>query len=323
MNNNCRNITYDMLPPDKWHRQLEDIGLGKCNPPLFHINEQLGNGAFTYMIFQKGFWAQQLEFQLKEQWNITLRPLKDIDTFYLNFYLTNNNITLVFEAKNYTFNYDNFSLLLSYSATNIQYIVPAFIPIKIFKIGFTKDWIKDNLGESNNEALNTILNNEKAIFFQESVSYKFKRLVLEMDLYKSDKLLLISHSMRILRKFFENLSNRAFDKIQNTKIHNDDYQNLKLVIAILDKNPLEKHPINELAQQAKMSQSKFKRLFKLVTGESPYQYQLRQKLTVAMDLLLDEKYNIGEVAEILGYSNTGKFSKAFKKQFNILPSQVH
>ncbi len=78
--------------------------------------------------------------------------------------------------------------------------------------------------------------------------------------------------------------------------------------------------IAELARESGLNQLKLKRGFKILFGTSVYALFLRERMKRARQLLRD--HNVGETAHLLGYSNVSHFSRAFYRQFGVLPGQA-
>ena len=78
--------------------------------------------------------------------------------------------------------------------------------------------------------------------------------------------------------------------------------------------------IEEYARSRGMSVSWFLRNFKQVTKQSPMQYILALRINNAINLLETTDYNLTEIASIIGYDNPLYFSRLFKKQKGISPS---
>lgn len=81
-------------------------------------------------------------------------------------------------------------------------------------------------------------------------------------------------------------------------------------------------PINieKYAQARGMSVSWFMRNFKQVTAKSPMQYILAIRISNAVSLLETTDYNVTEISAIVGYDNPLYFSRIFKKQKGVSPS---
>lgn len=69
-----------------------------------------------------------------------------------------------------------------------------------------------------------------------------------------------------------------------------------------------------------MSVSYFLKKFKEVTTKSPMQYILGIRISNAVSLLESTDYNVTEISTIIGYDNPLYFSRIFKKQKGISPS---
>ena len=78
--------------------------------------------------------------------------------------------------------------------------------------------------------------------------------------------------------------------------------------------------IEEYAQSRGMSVSWFLRNFKQVTMKSPMQYILSMRIDNAVSLLETTDYTVTEISTIVGYENPLYFSRIFKKQKGVSPS---
>jgi len=81
--------------------------------------------------------------------------------------------------------------------------------------------------------------------------------------------------------------------------------------------------IDLLAARIGISPTKLKNNFKLVFGETIFQY-FRKKQMEEAKILLEQKKEIciKEIAAQFGYNNPGKFSLAYKEHFGVLPSKI-
>lgn len=78
--------------------------------------------------------------------------------------------------------------------------------------------------------------------------------------------------------------------------------------------------IEEYASARGMSVSWFIRSFKQYTHTTPMQYLVSRRITNAQILLETTNYNITEIAQIVGYDNPLYFSRIFRKQKGMSPS---
>lgn len=68
-----------------------------------------------------------------------------------------------------------------------------------------------------------------------------------------------------------------------------------------------------------MSEVNFRRLFGEYTGKSPIEYRNDIRLSKARIKLQSGEYNVGEVAELCGFSNLSFFTRLYKKKYGHTP----
>lgn len=92
-------------------------------------------------------------------------------------------------------------------------------------------------------------------------------------------------------------------------------------ISIL-KNPFDRKSIAELSIEYGISESSLKRCFLYITGETLGTFMRNACLDAAAELMINKpNITVGYVAEVAGYSNQGKFSKAFKMRYELSPQE--
>jgi AraC-like DNA-binding protein/quercetin dioxygenase-like cupin family protein len=79
--------------------------------------------------------------------------------------------------------------------------------------------------------------------------------------------------------------------------------------------------LEELAGQARMSASGFKRAFKAVTGASPIDYVLQTRLARACELLRDPELTVTEAALAAGFNDSNYFARQFRRRMGCAPSE--
>lgn len=76
-----------------------------------------------------------------------------------------------------------------------------------------------------------------------------------------------------------------------------------------------------IAEKMSVSQSQLSRKFSGITGQSIVSYILKVKLNAAKKMLRNPSSSITDVSDACGFNDSGYFSRVFKKQFGITPSQ--
>jgi AraC family transcriptional regulator len=80
--------------------------------------------------------------------------------------------------------------------------------------------------------------------------------------------------------------------------------------------------LRELANAVQLSPYHFSRSFKRVTGLSPHQYVLSQRVQLARRLLVETSLSIAEVAQHVGFYDQSHFTYHFKRLVGVTPSAV-
>ena len=101
-----------------------------------------------------------------------------------------------------------------------------------------------------------------------------------------------------------------------------ELENLEKIEAFLSAIPDDFPSIQKLARMALMSSTKLKTRFKEVYGMKLYEYYNHQRLTKAKSLLESGEVSVKDVAARIGFTDSGNFSKAFKKEFGVSPSKL-
>lgn len=85
---------------------------------------------------------------------------------------------------------------------------------------------------------------------------------------------------------------------------------------------MEQHfTIEALARQYLMNPTTLKTIFKAVYGNSIAAHTKEHRMERAAGLLLQTQDNMAEIAQAVGYTNQSKFTAAFKKYFQVLPTE--
>lgn len=77
--------------------------------------------------------------------------------------------------------------------------------------------------------------------------------------------------------------------------------------------------VSELARQVNLSPSAFSRLFREVTGCSPYQFVKERRLNWARELLEAQRLGVTDVSRTVGYTSCSHFIKEFRARFGSTP----
>ena len=79
--------------------------------------------------------------------------------------------------------------------------------------------------------------------------------------------------------------------------------------------------MEELAKNSGMSSSRFYKTFRKMTGLSPLRYLITRRLAASLRLLADSDVSVTEAAHSVGYPDEYYFSRLFKKQMGVTPTE--
>jgi len=134
------------------------------------------------------------------------------------------------------------------------------------------------------------------------------------------RLFLQGKAIEILSLFFSG----AKPDIETCPFLNDEFtvRKIKKAKELLFESFSNPPTITELAKAIGLNEFQLKVGFKEIYGNSPYQYLLDHKLEIARQLLTQDKLQVGEVADRIGYANTSHFIAAFKRKFGLTPKKM-
>ncbi len=152
---------------------------------------------------------------------------------------------------------------------------------------------------------------EKAVNFM-VIESKFDRLgkLAMINLWASIVMI------ECLRTYIENLS-EATDNWLTVMID----PHLSKALAAMHKEPDVSWTTHNLAKEAGMSRSSFTQRFKNVVGVPPLTYLTDYRLRLAARHLRLQQSSIAQIGEMVGYSSNSTFSQAFKRVYEMSPSE--
>ena len=98
-------------------------------------------------------------------------------------------------------------------------------------------------------------------------------------------------------------------------------KNFSYMIDYIRENFHERINLSDCARQLNISYDYFQHKFKTLTGFSPQQFLIEQRLLACLDLLTKSEFNCTEIAHRCGFSTSAQFSALFKKRYGMTPLQ--
>lgn len=97
--------------------------------------------------------------------------------------------------------------------------------------------------------------------------------------------------------------------------------NIYRAILYLENNYMSDITAAELAEMINVKECMFRRTFKVEKGMSPVKYRNVLRLKKAYEMLSSGEYTVIEAAMLTNFDDAGYFSKLFKRQYGISPSE--
>lgn len=160
---------------------------------------------------------------------------------------------------------------------------------------------------------------DKPVFYSgvyAAYAYLFKEMINELQTcYTGFEELLAMYLQQIFIRIQRvrqeqkpNISTRIQEEMENARQYFNEHYN-------------EQISIEDYARSRNMSVSWFQRSFKQIVKHSPMQYILAVRMNNAASLLDSTDYSMTEISTIVGYENPLYFSRLFKKQKGVSPSE--
>lgn len=109
--------------------------------------------------------------------------------------------------------------------------------------------------------------------------------------------------------------------LQATPVKLPHRSSISTAVAFMTQNYTKQITIEQLAKISHMSKSNFFASFKKQFGISPISYINRYRLSIAAEKLSESNLSVNEIAFSVGITDSLYFSKMFKKEYNMSPSQ--
>ncbi|MDP1853702.1 MAG: response regulator transcription factor [Candidatus Omnitrophota bacterium] len=147
--------------------------------------------------------------------------------------------------------------------------------------------------------------------------YSSKDTAIEALRGRADDYIEKPFDIEIAKKVIENLL--EFKKSGPNTDASDIKSKLERVKRFIRRNALKRISLNDAAEIAYLSPKYLSRVFKEDTGVGFSEYRLLIKIDEAIKLLTKTQYNISQIADRLGYTNTESFIRQFKKHTGFTP----
>ena len=208
--------------------------------------------------------------------------------YELVYYLSGNGKTEI-GGKMFKFSDNSFAVIPGNTEhdelhdSDSEVICLMFSGIKDLQLGFFKDY-----SHTISKILNALLYevNEQTYGYKEMLVIKLNELMLNIS------------------------------RIENTII---DTKNFEYIINYIRENFHEHINLSDCAKKLNISYDYFQHKFKAITGYSPQQFLMEQRLLACKKMLKESDYNCTEIAYRCGFCTSAQFSAMYKKRYGTTP----
>ena len=212
----------------------------------------------------------------------------------------------------------NYPLEISYSKGTEVQLIGIYFKASLVRKFFKKD-IYHYLADLSQVRLRD--HDKKSISDEEN---KLLEEIFATDLKDEfGKLVLHNRILLLIEKILNRFLIDEFPAAKAQGLKDEDLDGLKEVEFMLSEKELAKFPsVKDLSRVALMSSTKLKKRFKQVYGMKLYEFYNHNRLHKAKQWIENGETNVKEAAYRIGFANLSNFSKAFKKEFGFLPSEL-
>ena len=140
---------------------------------------------------------------------------------------------------------------------------------------------------------------------------------------KEELLTRLEQLLLLRKKIIDKLNRKGYTALLNQETEDPKTKFIQRLISVIHKQ-IDNHNFSahELSKTMALSESQLYRKLKAITGKSTAIFIRSIRLQYAKAILERGHKNVSEVAYECGFSNPSWFSKTFKEEFGIPPSQV-
>ncbi|WP_110929931.1 AraC family transcriptional regulator [Paenibacillus bouchesdurhonensis] len=114
--------------------------------------------------------------------------------------------------------------------------------------------------------------------------------------------------------------NHHFVSINNNSAQKKKQERLKSVFDYINEHYRFDISLADLSKLLSISEGQFCKIFKDVTGHTPFHYITRLRILKSCELLLSTDKKITEIADLTGFNNISYFNRTFKEFMNCSPN---
>ncbi len=283
------------------------------------MDNPLGTGSMRFFAFPNQLELYEFHFHLKQPFR--MRSSNPVSSEWLLLNINLSDRSLEKKVNNQTVDIQKFlpsGILIYTPGTQVESESPPGIPFRVAIVRMHRQFLNHYAPGLSQK----LFRESYSVIYEDLDFHAEETLTGAIDAAEDKKMLAHAKLLTFTSHFFEKLSHRE-DSQGTEQLHPDDLKGLFVACSYL-RNPAAKEvpPVEQLASIAMMGETKFRATFKQVFGLAPIQYHSKIKMDYAKDQLLQKRKTPSELSYELGYSHPSKFTAAYKRHFDILPSET-
>lgn len=259
------------------------------------------------------------QYQLKEEW--VLKGIVGAEQKEVVMIAFHN----IFPGKNESTNRKFLpSVQVTTAGLDYRLTLPARKKMNSIVVAVHSDYLRELLHpQTGNSLLKIIVSGKQSVLFEEIISPAIQAVAAEMveaqPPVELRRLYFKTKTEELIYLLFAELLKREHSTLQTVNI-----ADVKQIYKVKDKilSSIDSPPrLSELSRLSGMSESKLKRLFRQIFGNSIYHYYQGVRMKQAAYLLREKGLMVSEVGHQLGFSNLSHFSRLFEAHVGVKPKK--
>ena len=321
--NSVKTIKHSYSADLSWIEGLTSQLGGKIDGNFITMPEELQTGTRYFLDCGEGIIAYYVNVMYNKNFRFIQKNLdKDFVGIYYN--LTEGEATVDSNSSSYDVGRWRYNLCIVDGSLESDYNVKAGSATYALSIFIKKSMLREFIKKNNihfqnidkiaDPSLNTIVRFERMSSDSYHLLNDLKKQPVGGPIFNLN---LIGTVQMLLSNCLKKLST---ERIIIQKLNSSDLANIIGIQMFLIEHIEENFPsIAIMSQKANMSESKFKNLFRKITGLTPNNFFMTNKLLRAKELLEKKQLSISQVSDQLSFTNNSYFASKFKEQFGISP----
>ncbi|HCW52294.1 MAG TPA: hypothetical protein DG753_00825 [Clostridium sp.] len=306
---------------NKYFKRIFEKKLYEENSIKYILDSNYGEGYINNYKVMPGLELMYADMQLNEPLSSMMELEKDCIEIT---YCLSGQVEIKLENEKYAFMTNGDISLFGYQVQafccdltskvfkgiRIMIFLDEFIPA-LNKILNTDEFKKDTFLKDVFKADRCIISHGN-----QSLNHIYKELYLLPDEYKIHLM-----KIKVVELILYLISGKDYKENETVYFSRESIEKIKYARKIIIENSDKFITLKKLSEICGMNTTDLEKGFKSLYGSTVFAYSKMCKMSKAKELLRNGDYSVLQVSLAVGYSNGGKFAKAFKDTFGMLPTK--